>query len=212
MPRYDTRSPRALPKWVSPPKAGPRGQPALRGRASGAQALTRARTPAWRRARLSASQPTSCSLPRAAPPGSETLVTPALDRSERTKEQQVAFKTFLLLNGQLRYNSFPLLRACGATASPPRPQSLRGVQGPRGAPHRSRRIELYKDAPITDFSRKPVESYSLSLCEMNRTVLCNTAPSSGTVGFLCPAPAAWKTVWGKIFQSIHILPTKNAGT
>lgn len=82
-------------------------------------------------------------------------------------------------------------------------------------PHWSWSIQLDKDGPGVDGGRKPVKVYSLSLCEMNRTVLCFSAtqlPSSATVGFLCPAPAAWKTVWGKIFQSIHIFSTKNTGT
>lgn len=108
---------------------------------------------------------------------------------------------FLLLNGQLCYNSFPPVK------SPPPlpiPQSHGGVQGAGVTAHWSWSIQANRNAPGVDGGRKPVKVYSLSLCEMNRTVLCNTAPSSATAGFFCPAPAAWKTVWGKIFQSIHV--------
>lgn len=103
----------------------------------------------------------------------------------------------------------PPVRACGGTSSHPCPQR---VQGARVTPHWSRRIQLDRIAPGLDGGRRPVEVYSLSLCEMNRTVLCNTALSSATLGFLCPAPAAWKTVWGKIFQSIHRFSIKNTDT
>lgn len=127
-------------------------------------------------------------------------------RQKGIKEQQPAFKMFLLLNGQLCYNSFPPVK------SPPPipiPHSHGGVQGAGVTAHWSWSIQANRNAPGVDGGRKPVKVYSLSLCEMNRTVLCNTAPSSATAGFFCPAPAAWKTVWGKIFQSIHMFSIKN---
>lgn len=44
------------------------------------------------------------------------------------KEQQPTFRMFLLLNGQLCYNSFPTVRACGMGTSRPCPQSYRGCR------------------------------------------------------------------------------------
>lgn len=70
------------------------------------------------------------------------------------------------------------------------------------------RSGLTDTAPAGMAAERQRKGYGLSLREMNRTALCNTAPSSATLGFLCPAPAAWKTVWGKIFQSIHIFSIK----
>lgn len=113
---------------------------------------------------------------------------------------------FLLLNGQLGYNSFPSVRACGVTRCPPCPQ--RPGCREQGDRLWSWTIGADRHGPGGDGGRKAAQGYGPSLGEMNRTALCNTAPSSATLGFLCPAPAAWKTVWGKIFQSIHIFSIK----
>lgn len=98
---------------------------------------------------------------------------------------------------------FPLWGPVESAAPVPVPKAP-GVQGAGVTPHCSRSTRPDSNGPGLHGGTQPGPGYSLSLCEMNRTVLCNTAPSSATAGSLCPAPAAWKTVWGKIFQSIHI--------
>lgn len=132
---YDTRSPRAVIKAGFPLRAGPRGpSPGPEAAAPGVSGTNlRPNAPPEQRHPPGPGfvfLPQSRLLVKPAPAtAAKAFVTPA---KELKKPQQITFKTSLLLNGQLCYNSFPVLRARGASACPP--QRLWGVQGPRVAP------------------------------------------------------------------------------